>query len=71
MSALDTQHGGTHYKEFAIQPAVYAHENNLGFLAGNAIKYVSRHHLKNGKQDLQKAIHCIEMLIELEYPDNE
>ena len=68
---MSEQIGGTHYNQFKIQPVTYIHENNLGFLAGNAIKYVTRYHLKNGKQDLQKAIHCIQMLIELEYPDNE
>lgn len=67
ISALTKQVSGNHYKGLKIQPAEYIHANNIGFLEGNAIKYVSRYKLKNGKADLEKAIHCIELLIELEY----
>jgi hypothetical protein len=51
----------------AIQPAEYNTKNKLGFLEGNAIKYVSRHGSKNGVDDLRKAIHCLELLIEWTY----
>lgn len=67
MSALEDQVGGGHYKDMAIQPAVYIHKNNIGFLEGGAIKYLSRWRKKNGIQDLKKAIHMIELLIEMEY----
>lgn len=67
--ALDKQVSGDHYKSFKIQPAEYNHANNIGFLEGNVIKYVSRYKNKNGKKDLEKAIHCLEILIQLEYPD--
>lgn len=60
------QHGGTHYKQVAIQPWDYIVANNLGFLEGNAIKYITRHKSKNGIEDLKKAIHYIEKLIEVE-----
>lgn len=67
MSALDHQEGGDHYKT-AIQPIQFIHANNLGFMEGNVVKYVTRHRKKNGAQDLRKAIHYLEMLIDLEYP---
>ena len=64
--ALMKQVGGSHYKDKAIQPIEYIHANNLGFCAGNVIKYVTRYKDKNGVQDLEKAKHYLEMLIELE-----
>lgn len=69
MSALDKQEGGNHYKHFAIQPVEFCHKNRIGFIESSVIKYVSRHQNKNGKQDLLKAIHFLELLIELEYPE--
>lgn len=66
---LDVQYGGTHYKGFKIQPMEYTMVNGLGYCEGNVIKYVTRHKLKGGKQDLLKAIHFIEMLIKYEYGD--
>jgi hypothetical protein len=67
MSALSKQEGGNHYKELKIQPAEFIHANNIGYFEGNVIKYVCRHKSKNGKQDLQKAIHYLELLIQLDY----
>lgn len=68
-SSLDKQIGGTHYKDVKIQPVEYIHANNLGFIEGCVVKYVTRHSSKNGKEDLKKAIHFLEMLIDLEYPE--
>ena len=68
-SALDIQIGGNHYNNLKIQPIEYIYKNGLGFLEGNVVKYVSRHRDKNGKQDLEKAKHYIDLLIELEYSD--
>lgn len=68
MDALAKQEGGDHYKSCAIQPVEYCHANGLGFMEGNVVKYVTRHKSKNGKQDLLKAIHFLELLIQLEYP---
>jgi hypothetical protein len=59
-----------HYTSFAIPPNEYITANNLEWEVGNCIKYVSRYHLKNGKEDLLKAIKYIEMLIERKYGDN-
>jgi len=68
-SALDKQVSGNHYKDKGIQPIVYIHANNLGFCEGNVIKYVTRHKEKNGAADIKKAIHYLELLLELEYKD--
>jgi len=69
MSALETQEGGTHYKDMAIQPIEYIHSNKLPFAEGCIIKYVSRWRSKNGIKDLEKARHFIDLLIELECRD--
>ena len=66
-TALDTQVGGSHYKEFAIQPAEFIIKNNLGFAEGAVIKYVCRHGQKNGAEDLDKAIHYLQILKEMKY----
>ena len=65
--SLDKQVGGSHYKKFTIQPAEFINENKLLFAEGNAIKYIIRHRDKGKKQDLLKAIHFIEMIIERDY----
>jgi len=67
ISVLNKQVSGTHYKNKAIQPIQYIHANNLGFCEGNVIKYVTRHKNKNGRADIEKAIHYLELLLELEY----
>lgn len=65
--AFFRQVGGQHYKKFKIQPSRFINENKLLFAEGNAIKYLCRHKDKGGKQDLLKAIHYIEMIIERDY----
>jgi len=67
VSALNKQVSGNHYKDKGIQPIVYIHANNLGFCEGNVIKYVTRHKSKAGAADIKKAIHYLELLLELEY----
>jgi hypothetical protein len=64
--ALDTQEGGSHYKSLKIQPVEYIHANGIGYFEGCVIKYVSRWRSKNGLEDLRKARHFIDPLIELE-----
>lgn len=53
-----------HYTQFKIQPAAFIAANDLGYFEGNVIKYVCRYKLKNGMEDLKKAQHYLEMLIE-------
>lgn len=67
--ALDIQEGGNHYKDMAIQPVEYITANNIPFMEGNVIKYVSRHMSKNGAQDIKKAIHFLELILQLRYPE--
>lgn len=64
---LGKQEGGDHYKNSKIQPIEYIHANGLKFCEGNVIKYVTRHKSKNGAEDIKKAIHYLELLLELEY----
>lgn len=63
---LGGQVGGTHYTKLKIQPIEYVHANNLGYCEGSVIKYVSRWRDKGGLEDLRKAKHFIDILIELE-----
>lgn len=66
-SPLNQQVGGDHYKKLKIQPVEYNHANGLDFFQGSVVKYITRFRDKNGKADLEKAKHFIELLIELEY----
>ena len=66
-NAWDKQVGGDHYKQYAIQPAKFALANGLDYAQSNAIKYIVRHKDKNGVQDLDKAIHYIELLKQHHY----
>ena len=65
--AFFKQIGGSHYKKYKIQPSRFINDNRILFAEGNAIKYICRHQDKGGKQDLLKAIHYIEMIIERDY----
>ena len=65
--SLDKQHGGSHYKKFKIQPAEFINENKLLFAEGNAIKYICRHSAKGKEEDIKKAIHYLEMILERDY----
>lgn len=60
------QVAGSHYKSKAIQPWDYIASNKLGYFEGNVVKYVSRWKDKGGVEDLRKARHYLEKLIELE-----
>ena len=65
--ANDVQVSGTHYKSKSIQPWDYIVGNNLGYLEGNVVKYVSRWKDKGGLDDLKKARHYLDKLIEVNY----
>ena len=65
-SALDRQVGSTqHYKDFKIQPIEFITANKLSFIQASIIKYICRYDKKNGKEDIDKAIHYCEILKEL------
>lgn len=65
-SALDTQVGGGHYKSMPIQPMHFSMANGMDACQHTAIKYVARFRDKGGIEDLEKAKHVIDMLIEFE-----
>lgn len=67
---LDYQEGGSHYKKMAIQPIDFIYFNDIPFIEGNIIKYILRHRKKNGLEDLKKAKHYLEILIEKEYENS-
>jgi hypothetical protein len=69
MKANEIQVGGTHYKGKTIQPWDYIAANDIGYFEGNIIKYVSRWRDKGGVDDLKKARHYLDKLIELNTPE--
>ncbi len=68
--ARSKQVGGSHYKDKAMQPWDIIDAWELNFYAGNVVKYILRYRHKDGLQDLQKARHYIDKLIE-DYADSE
>ncbi len=68
-TALSTQVGGEHYKNVprGYQPFEISYALGLNAMEHTALKYLLRHRSKGGVQDLQKAKHCIDILIQLEY----
>ena len=66
MEALNKQVGGDHYKRFIIQPVEFCYHNEIPYLEATAIKYLCRWRDKGGLQDLQKAKHFIDILIDFE-----
>ena len=65
--SLGKQVGGKHYKNMKIQPAEFINENKLLFAEGNAIKYICRHPHKGKQEDIKKAIHYLQMILERDY----
>lgn len=64
--ASTKQVGGNHYKKFKIQPAEFCYRNEIPYLEATAIKYLCRWKDKGGIQDLEKAKHFIDLLIEFQ-----
>ena len=64
MKSFKKQVGGSHYKNYKIQPVEFIIKNNIGFVEGNIIKYILRFKEKGGVLDLEKAKHYIELLID-------
>ena len=63
----EKQIGGSHYKDCVIQPVDYIVKNNLDFLEGNVVKYITRHKEKDGPEDIKKVIHYAQLILELKY----
>ena len=70
---LNTQVGGGHYRAGGIQPVEYIEANELGFLEGCVVKRITRHNRDGGKgvQDIDKAIHELQLLKKLRYESQE
>ncbi|AUR82276.1 protein of unknown function DUF3310 [Vibrio phage 1.022.O._10N.286.45.A10] len=68
-AATERQIGGDHYKSLKIQPIEYIDANNIPYLEGNVVKYVTRHASKNGVQDIDKAIHYLELIKQMRYAE--
>ena len=66
---LNTQEGGNHYKDCKIQPIEYITANNLDFMQGNIVKYITRHKSKNGAEDIKKIKHYCDLILKLQYED--
>jgi hypothetical protein len=71
LGAYKKQIGGSHYRDMKVQPAQFINDNKLLFAEGNAIKYICRHKHKGEVQDLEKAKHYIDMIIERDYGPKE
>lgn len=65
--ALTKQVGGTHYKTKGIQHVQFCQRNRLPWCESCALKYLIRHRNKNGKQDLEKAKHYLELCCHEDY----
>ena len=70
-TANDIQVGGQHYKTMPVQPwevmeSVLTHEEFIGFLKGNVIKYSMRAGRKEGSDDANKARHYMMKLKEVQ-----
>lgn len=67
VQSSNRQVGGSHYSSMAVQPSHFIRANKLGWHEGNAIKYICRHTRKGGRQDIEKAIHYLELILEEDY----
>lgn len=65
MDPLKEQIGGSHYKNFKMQPIELIAKTRCSFIQGNIVKYISRYKEKNGKQDLEKVIHYAKLALGL------
>ena len=69
MSAYKKQIGGSHYKSMVMQPSEFINKNRVQFAEGSAIKYICRHSAKGKEEDIKKAIHYLEMILERDYSE--
>ena len=69
MSVYKKQIGGSHYRNMVVQPSEFINKNRLQFAEASAIKYICRHAAKGKQEDIQKAIHYLEMILERDYSE--
>lgn len=65
MKAIDTQVGGSHYKDMPFQPVELFAKTKCTAFQANIWKYITRYKNKNGEQDIKKCIHYAQLAIEL------
>lgn len=70
IKASDLQIGGDHYQSMTIQASEFIEKNGLGWCEGNAIKYICRHNRKGEREDIEKAIHYLQLILEWEYKND-
>ena len=71
LKASEKQVAGNHYKKYKIQPGYFCEVNGLDGYESAVVKYVVRHQDKGGREDIDKAIHCLELIKEIKYPIQE
>ena len=69
--AYKKQVGGNHYQSMVMQPSEFINKNKLPFAEGSAIKFICRHAAKGKEQDIHKAIHYLEMILDRDYQDTQ
>ena len=69
--AYKKQVGGSHYQNMVMQPSEFINKNKLPFAEGSAIKYICRHAAKGKEEDIHKAIHYLEMILDRDYQDSQ
>ena len=69
--AYKKQIGGSHYQNMVMQPSEFINKNKLPFAEGSAIKYICRHAAKGKQEDIHKAIHYLEMILDRDYQDSQ
>ena len=69
--AYKKQVGGNHYQSMVMQPSEFINKNKLPFAEGSAIKYICRHAAKGKQEDIHKAIHYLEMILDRDYQDTQ
>ena len=62
---------GSHYQNMVVQPSEFINKNKLPFAEGSAIKYICRHAAKGKQEDIHKAIHYLEMILDRDYQDTQ
>lgn len=71
MNAFEKQVGGNHYKDMPIQVTEFCQRNELNHIESSIIKYACRHRKKGKRADVEKIIHYAELLLDLEYPEDD
>ena len=64
MNLLQSQVGGTHYQNYKVQPIIWALDNHINAAEFSILRYLLRYKHKNGLEDLNKALHYTQILMQ-------